>query len=435
MLSQSLLACLCAFEPCFRAPSYRRYLTLMSGWLLCVGKHTVTGVMRAAHVTSEDHSGYHRFFARGVWSPHQVGLVVLSLALKLVGTDERVRLTLDDTLARHTGKHIAAAGMHRDPLLSTGKRPFFHFGHNWVVLAMAVTLPWGKTYSLPFLMRLYRSVKTAKKEATTHLKKTEIAAQMLKELGKHMPNRQFLAFADNAYVNRSIIRELPKNIDLIGRGRMDAALYARPEKLTGRGRPRIKGKRLPSPAQQASGGRWRKITVLISGEPAVLRVKVLDALWYKVGGGRVLRFVIIRDWPGHEKDDVLVSTDLTLGAVEIIEGYGERWSIEETFGWAKSRLGLEDPNNRTPRAVERTAPMALWAYSLTICWYAQWAKKRSVLPLRFAPWYRGKTTPSFADMLAVLRRDCWTIWISDQASKRRLDQKTLAPLLDVVGYG
>ena len=117
------------------------------------------------------------------------------------------------------------------------------------------------------------------------------------------------------------------------------------------------------------------------------------------------------------------------------EGYCERWSIEETFGWAKSRLGLEDPSNRTPRAVERTAPMALWAYSLVICWYAQWAKRRSILPLRFAPWYRGKTTPSFADMLASLRRDCWTIWISDQANKGRLDQKTLAPLLDVVGYG
>jgi hypothetical protein len=43
--------------------------------------------------------------------------------------------------------------------------------------------------------------------------------------------------------------------------------------------------------------------------------------------------------------------------------------------------------------------------------------------------------PSFADMLASLRRDCGTMWISDQASKGRLDQKNLALLLDVVGYG
>jgi hypothetical protein len=50
-------------------------------------------------------------------------------------------------------------------------------------------------------------------------------------------------------------------------------------------------------------------------------------------------------------------------------------------------------------------------------------------------WYRNKTVPSFADMLATLRRQCWTIWVSDQAQRGRLDQKSLAPLLDIAGYG
>lgn len=435
MLPDTLASCLCLFESCFRAPSYRRFVTLMTGWLLCVGQHTVTGVMRAAGVVVRDHSGYHRFFSRGIWSPRQVGLVVLSIALKLVASDERVKLTLDDTLARHTGKRIAGAGMHRDPLLSTGAKPFFHFGHNWVVLAVAVTLPWGKTYSLPFWANLYRSVKTANKEAVAHLKKTELAAAMLKDLAKHLPQRHFLVFADNAYVNSAIVRELPDNVHLVGRGRMDAALYEPPNKPRGRGRPPIRGKRLPTPAEQASRGRWRKLIVTIYGKQATVRVKVFDALWYKVGSGRMMRFVVVRDWPGHEKDDVLVSTDLTLGPAEIIGGYCCRWSLEETYGWAKSRLGLEHPHNRTPRAVERTAPMALWAYSIVVCWYAGWSKNRVKLPMRFAPWYVSKTTPSFADMLATLRRNCWSVWISDQATQGRLDQKSLAPLLDVVGYG
>ena len=111
------------------------------------------------------------------------------------------------------------------------------------------------------------------------------------------------------------------------------------------------------------------------------------------------------------------------------------WSIEETFGWVKSRLGFEDPQNRTPQAVERTAPMALWAYSIVVCWYVQWARSRTKLPIRHAPWYRNKRAPSFADMLATMRRHCWTIWISDQADKGRLDQKSLAPLVDIAGYG
>jgi len=435
MLPDTLLSCLCLFECCFRAPTYRRFVALMSGWLLCVGRHTVTGVMRAAGVAVRDHNGYHRFFSRGIWSPDAVGLVVMSLALKWVDPNARVMLTLDDTLARHTGKRIAAAGMHRDPLLSTGAKPFFHFGHNWVVLAVAVTMPWGKTYSLPFWARLYRSVKTARKEGVPHLKKTELAALMLKDLAKCQPNRRFLVFTDNAYVNRAVVRELPANIDLVGRGRMDAAVHEQAIQRRGRGRPRIRGRRLPTPAQQASQKRWSKLSVSIYGKPAQLRIQTFDALWYKVGRERVMRFVVIRDWPGHTKDDVLVTTDLNLGAPAVIEGYCLRWSLEETYGWVKSRLGFEDPHNRTLRAVERTAPMALWAYSLVVCWYAQWSKRRTILPMRLAPWYTRKTNPSFADMLATLRRECWTIWISDQADKGRLDQKSLAPLLDVAGYG
>lgn len=434
MIPETLATCLCAFEPCFTSPSFQRFLSLMTGWLLCADKRTVTGVMRAAGVADRDPSGYHRFFSRGAWSSDDVGKVVLSLVLKLVAREERVKLTLDDTLARHTGKRIASAGMHRDPLLSTGSKPFFHFGHCWVVLAVAVTLPWGKTFSLPVVARLYRSVKTAAKERVPHRKKTELAAGMLRELAQYAANRAFLVFTDNAYVNRSIIRNLPQNVDLIGRGRMDAALYDPPKPRKRMGRPPVKGRRVPSPVQRAKRGPWQKVTANIYGREAEVRVKVFDALWYKVGGGRRMRFVVVRDWPGHKKDDVLVCTDLNLSAEEIIEGYCERWSLEETFGWAKSRLGLEDPHNRAPRAVDRTAPMAFWSYSIVIFWYAQWARRRTRLPMRRGAWQRHKTSPSFADMFATLRRECWTIWISDQAARGRLDQKSLAPLLDVAGY-
>jgi hypothetical protein len=344
----------------------------MPGWLVCVGKRTVTGVMRAAGAADEDASGFQRFFSRGAWAPDGVGRVVLEMVLKLVAAEQRVELTLDDTLARHTGKHIASAGMHRDPLLSTGAKPYFHFGHNWVVLA---------------------------------------------------------------YVNRSIVRELPEGVELVGRGRMDAALYAPPPAYRGIGRPRVKGKRLDSPEQRAAKGRWKQLEVSIYGRAVTVQVKTFDALWYIVGGGRALRFVLVRGWPGHQKDDVLVSTDLSMTAAEVIEGYCKRWSLEETFGWAKSRLGFEDPHNRTEHAVQRTAPMALWAYSIVVVWYVRWARRRKTLPMRLGSWYRDKTVPSFADMLATLRRQCWTIWVSDQAQRGRLDQKSLAPLLDVVGYG
>ena len=79
--------------------------------------------------------------------------------------------------------------------------------------------------------------------------------------------------------------------------------------------------------------------------------------------------------------------------------------------------------------------MALWAYSLVVIWYANNLQRRRAMPFRCDRWYQNKVAPSFADMLAAMRRDCWTVWVSDQAQEGSLDQKPLAPLLDIAGNG
>ena len=434
MLPENFLESTAVFAACFTQPSFERFLTLISGWVLCVGRHTVTGVLRAAGVVGhEHHSGYHRFFSDAAWSADTVGLTLLGLLLSIEPVSGVAELVIDDTLARHTGKHIAAGCMHRDPLLSTGKKPFFHFGHNWVVLALAVRFL-GKTYALPVLVRLYRSEKLNKQLERPHRKKTDLANELIQLVAAEFPERRFRLIGDNAWANCSILRPLPKSFHFVGRARLDASLNARPARRSGRGRPRVRGRKVASPNKR-SNGPWKKLTVDISGRPATVQVQVFDTLWYTVARGRLLRFVLVRGWPGHAKDDVLVTTDVTASAQEVITQYCNRWPIEETFGWAKSKLGFEDPQNRTEPAAERTAPMALWTYSLVIHWYRQWSRRRTQLPFRSAPWYASKTRPSFADMLATLRRESWTVWISDQAADGHLDQKHLAAVLDVVGYG
>ncbi len=369
----------------------------------------------------------------GAWQPDAIGIALLTLALKTLPKNKAVKLTIDDTLGRHTGKHIASAGMHRDPLLSTGALPFFHFGHKWVVLAIVVEFPrWNKVFSLPVLLRLYRSAKVNETLGLEHRKLTELAAEAIRLVAEKFPDRTFLVVGDNAYVNRYIIRDRPENIEVLGRGLMNAALYGLPIKKTGRGRPAVKGETLASPKNRRTP--WKTLELNIYGRPATVQVRIFKAIWYKVSYDKQMLFVMVRDWPGHKKDDVLACTDLDLSAKEVIELYCQRWSLEETFGWAKSRLGFETPQNRTEHAVQRTAPMAMWTYSLVILWYADWTKGRRYFPMRFAPWYRTKKSPSFSDMLATLRRQSWTLWINDQAGAEHLDQKQLEPLLDAVGY-
>lgn len=181
--------------------------------------------------------------------------------------------------------------------------------------------------------------------------------------------------------------------------------------------------------------KWRALDLDIYGRSAAVKVRVFKAVWYRVSYNEELLFVGIRDSPGHAKDDVLVSTDLDLTAAQVIALYCKRWTLEETFGSVKSRLGFEDPQNRSEHAVHRTAPMALWTYTLVVVWYASWAKGHRNLSVRLAPWYRSKKKPSFADMLATVRRQSWRLILSDQADKKGFDQKSIELFLDAVGYG
>ena len=119
-IPESLLSCLALFEPCFSAPSCRRFLPLMRGWLVCVGKRTVTGVMRAAGVAEQDASGFQRFFSRGAWSPGDVVRVVLQMVLKLQGARKAQEIREQARRRLKTAKLEASAG--RWKRLSAGPR-------------------------------------------------------------------------------------------------------------------------------------------------------------------------------------------------------------------------------------------------------------------------------------------------------------------------
>lgn len=432
----SFVTLLQAFSGCFTSPSMTSFVTLMAGWVLDLRRHTVTEVVRAAGAVGHKHiSSYHRFFSRARWTTDEVGMTLVALVVERFAPAGVLRLVVDDTLGRHTGKRIAAASMHRDPLLSTGRLPFFHWGHVWVVLAIEVQL-FDKSWALPILFRLHRSEKRCKAEKRPYRKLTEHARELVALMAQRYPHRQFELVGDSAYTNATLIKARPPNVTVIGRGRLDAALYApAPPRRRGQmGRRRVRGKRVASPAWWAnrSSTRWKRLDVTVYGRTVTVRVWVIDALWYVAAGSEVVRLVVVRDFPGHDKDDVFVCTDPTLPPRHIIESFSKRWSLEVTFHEAKGKLGFEDPQNRTERAVERTAPLALIGYSLTVLWYVQHGHRSRAAKLEMLPWYTHKAGTTFSDMLATLRRASWRERLFDPASSKRDLQKRLRPLVDYV---
>ena len=82
--------------------------------------------------------------------------------------------------------------------------------------------------------------------------------------------------------------------------------------------------------------------------------------------------------------------------------YAMRWGVEVAFRDAKQEMGAGQPQGYTKAAVERSTPTLMLLYSLAVLWFDRAGRHGWHAPRR--PWYRGKRHPSFADMLAALRR-------------------------------
>ena len=166
---QALLA---GFAPCFTRPGFENFVTMISGWITCQGRHSISRMIQAASGLDggKHHSRFYRFLAHGSWATDPVGNVLFQLLLPWLPT--QITLILDDTLSHKSGPHIFGAAMHYDAHRSTygrgtteGRKGFFAFGHNWVVAALWLPLPWNRDRGLaiPILFRLYRSKKRCPK--------------------------------------------------------------------------------------------------------------------------------------------------------------------------------------------------------------------------------------------------------------------------------
>ena len=429
IIPETFAGVLAAYATCFQARSYPTFQWLVLDWVQCLERRTLTAVALASGAVGARHiSVFHRFFARAEWSLDAVGQVIFQQALRWLPADQPVYLLGDDTLARKAGKCVSLASMHHDPLLSTARKPFFSFGHVWVVLALWVPLPMGRGrgFALPLLVRLYtgakrggradapsrpttgqrRRVADAAHAARDQRTKLELLRELVGLVAGWAPTRRFYLAVDSAYAGRTVLEQRPPNVHVVSRLRGDAALWApAPKRRPGqKGRPRRRGARLPTPQQVAARCRqWQALAVTIYGRTVSTQVRPVRALWYAALRDQPVQIVLVRDPTGKRRDEAFFCTDPTATARFILEAYARRWTLEVTFHDAKQFLGFAEPQCQTPRAVQRTAPFALLVYDLVLLWFAEsvQATTRPTWPVR--PWYRHKTAPSFADMLAALR--------------------------------
>ena len=169
---------------------------------------------------------------------------------------------IDETLERRWGRRINKRGHYRDSLASSRKRAVSSRGLRWIVLALVITPPWNaRCWALPIpgsgpgqaLSVPAPTPRVSERLGLRHKTIAGWARQMIRVVRRWLPQVAITVLGDQAYSVVELGHACQRcQVRLIAPLRLDAVLHeAPPPRQPGtRGRPRRKGKRLPSLAER-----------------------------------------------------------------------------------------------------------------------------------------------------------------------------------------
>ena len=416
-LPSAIIPLIRGFAPVFSGRVWKCAQVLLAGAILLPGKRTVAAALRITGLSSEKHFiNYHRVLSRATWSSLALSHVLLQLLVeRLLSSQAPLVLIVDDTLERRFGRKIKALSWFRDPVRSEPARRVMSSGLRWVCMALLVPLPWAKrAWALPFLTALAPSQKTHARLGQRHKTCIDWACQMLSQVRRWWPKRRIVLLTDGGYSALKMgwhCRSPHMQVVQVSRLRLDAALYdpPPPPEPHQRGRKRHKGARQASLRTRAADphARWVQLTIPWYGGTQRKVLTLSDtALWYTDCHLPLpIRWVLVRDRRGEWPDQAFLCTDPNLSPADVLRWAVLRWNIEVTFEEARAHLGVETQRQWSDLAIARTTPALLAMLSLVTLLAHQLLRNRQ-LPTRTAAWYR-KPEPTFADVLAFLRREFW----------------------------
>ena len=365
--------------------------------LLCLGRHTVTGLLTTCGREFQDWSAEYRLFSRHRLPAADLFSVVRRGVLAELPPQAPLSVAIDDSLLRKSGTHIPGVAWRRDPLGP-------HFQTNFVRAQRVLQF----SASVPLSSGAYRMVpicflpaptppKPSVKASAEEIQKYRQAARLsrlplraalqiasLRQALDAEPNgshRQLHLFVDGGYTNATVLKKLPPRTTLVGRVRKDAKLYFLPPASTAplhRGRPRRYGALAPSPDQLRTDDSvpWTTMEVSITGAPHRMRIKHLPSvLWRTAGLHHTLQLVVIAPLAYrlrknskllYRQPAFLVCTNPDLDLHAIVQGFVQRWDIEVNFREEKTLLGVGQAQVRNADSVEAVPALQVASYAMLL---------------------------------------------------------------------
>lgn len=403
--------------------------------LVCLGSHTLTGVLTTCGRQLRDWSADYRMYARDRVTPEDLFATVRT---HVCGEDTGpVVVALDDTRLRKTGTKTHGVKYMRDPL-----SPPFHVNfiraQRFLQTSMASPGEHGQARMVPVdwvhapipakpgpkaTQAQQDEYKAQRKAACLSKLAVERIRHLRAWLNDHQAQARILwTVVDGSFSNTTVLTHLPENTTLVGRVRKDTKLFHLPdEQPAARGRKRSYGRRAPTPEQLCKDDAkpWQEIEVFFGGERRQLRAKQLGPVRWRVAGGRRdLQVVVVAPTPYrltlktkmlYRRPAYLICTDSDASLQEVVQRYLWRWDIEVNFRDQKTLLGLGEAQVRTPHAVQNVTAVAVAAYALLLCAAAQCQREGTPTQHLPAPkWQRKKShRPTTTDLIRNLRHELW----------------------------
>lgn len=355
------------------------FIELLIGAML-----TPTGFVTDAYlmVNMRNHwTSYYKWLQQGKWS--WLGLARQFARLVLAHTKQHpVYVVIDDTLTLRSSLRAPGSRIHHQHGNKVNLSSYVR-GQCWVNLAMIAKRLNGDSVALPILSRLMPN--------TGNTGKLIAANTLIRALQGLLQGLQVYVLMDSWYMRRRVVcANIRRGFAVIGQVRIDTRLYdvPPPRKRGELGRSRKYGEKYtPQRIDQLP----RTITTLkIYGKEQRVRLRS-QRVKARFLDGQLVHAVWCEFESNHgqwKAASLILSTDTTLTAEQVIESYSLRWSIEPMFNQLKQAWGMKEAWQQTRKTLHRWVHITMVSYGLVqllsclnnptvdaLCRHAPWRKE------------------------------------------------------------